>query len=236
LINKFLQIFGVEISRSSRSAGGSNYITMQETINNAKKAGLSVCDYVEKLWDQKGETKKTIDQISQYRVFDKSNLEICEIGAGTGRYMEKVLEKCNPKSYESYEIAKDWSKWLQQEYPIISQPTDGKSLKSTASHSIDFLHAHGVFVYLPFFNSLRYFKEIDRVTKRKSYIIFDCLTEDCLDDEVLNDWLDSNYDYPSLISEEYIFKFFPSEKYKLLGTFYTKYGQGRSKYFAFEKL
>lgn len=83
---------------------------------------MSVCDYVEKMWDQIGETQKVIDNMERLGVFQNVNPTICEIGAGTGRYMEKVIGICNPEKYESYEIAIAWAEWLQKEYPIISQP------------------------------------------------------------------------------------------------------------------
>jgi len=51
---------------------------------------------------------------------------------------------------------------------------------------MDLIHAHGVFVYLPFFDSLRYFKKIDRVTAKNSYIVFDCITEDYLGKKSIN--------------------------------------------------
>lgn len=225
-------IFGVELTQASQKV---NYINTKETVKKAAKAGLSVCDYVEKIWKQEGETDRVIKNMENLGVFSVTSPNICEIGAGTGRYMGKVIKICNPRSYESYEASKDWANWLQSEYPIKSQPTDGKSLKSTENKSIDILQAHGVFVYIPFFDSLRYFNEIDRVTQNGSFIVFDCITEDCLDEKSLNDWINSDYNYPCLLTENYIFNCFPSMKYELLGTFFTKYGQGKSKYFVFKK-
>jgi len=237
IINSILGLLNLKLIKLSHLNNSNNlgYISVQETVKNAKKGNLSVCDYVEKLWDQVGETQKVIDNMEGLGAFNFNNSTICEIGAGTGRYMEKVIEKCNPERYESYETAKDWAEWLATEYPIISQPTDGFSLNSTKDNSIDLVHAHGVFVYLSFFDSLRYFKEIDRIATTNSYIVFDCITEDCLDTKTLNKWLESKYSYPKLLPEKHVFDFFQSGKYNLIGNFFTPYGQGKSKYFVFKK-
>jgi len=236
IINSILGLLKLRLIKSSHLNNSNNqgYISAQETVKNAHNEGLSVCDYVEKIWDQVGETQKVIDNMEKFGSFDKVSPVVCEIGAGTGRYMEKVIEKCAPAKYESYETATDWAEWLSTEYPIISQSNDGFSLSSTKDNSIDLFHVHGVFVYLPFFDSLRYFKEIDRVAKKNAIIVFDCMTENCLDNKTLNKWLESEYNYPQILPEKYVFDFFQSGKYKLIGNFFTPYGQGKSKYFVFK--
>ena len=238
IINSIFGNFDLRIVKKTQLKKMSNnlgYISAKKTVKNAQNEGLSVCDYVEKIWNQAGETKKVIDSMEKFNVFEKTNPTVCEIGAGTGRYMEKIIEKCNPQKYESYETASDWAEWLENNYNIISLETDGFSLKNTNDNSIDIIHSHGVFVYLPFFDSLRYFKEITRVTNANSYIVFDCITEDCLDKNSLNKWLNSAYNFPRMLPEKYIFDFFPSDKYRLIGNFFTPYGQGKSKYFIFKR-
>jgi ubiquinone/menaquinone biosynthesis C-methylase UbiE len=235
-INSILKLFKLRITRIPDSGNGFNYISAKKTVHSAKSKGLSVCDYVEQEWDQIGETQKVIDKMKDFGIFKNNNLKICEIGAGTGRYMEKVLEECKPASYESYETSEDWAKWLLKQYPIISHHSDGCSLLETKNNSIDLIHAHGVFVYIPFFDTARYFKEIDRVAKSGASIIFDCITEECLQNELLDSWVNSEYSYPRPIYESFIYRYFPQDRYELLGTFFIKYGMGKSKYFVFRKL
>ena len=235
IINSILGLIDLKlIKKNSFNNNFLNYISARDTVIGARRAGLSVCDYVEKEWDQIGETKKVIDRMEKLGVFKKSNPTVCEIGAGTGRYMEKVIDKCAPERYESYETAQDWADWLQNKYPIITQQSDGHSLKYTGDDSIDIVHSHGVFVYLPFFDSLRYFSEIERITKAGSYVVFDCITEECLDNELLGKWLNSENNFPRILPEKYIFDFFPSSKFNLVGNFFTAYGKGKSKYFVFK--
>ncbi len=239
IINSILGLFNLRLIRATHLKHISNnlgYISAKETVKSAQTEGLSVCDFIEKTWDQVGETKIIIDNMEKLGVFNCTNSNVCEIGAGTGRYMEKVIDKCNPARYESYETASDWAEWLEKNYNIISLETDGYSLRNTKDKSINIIHSHGVFVYLPFFDSLRYFNEIDRVTDIDSYIVFDCITEDCMDKKSLNKWINSDCNFPRILPEKYIFDFFPDNKYKLIGNFFTPYGQGKSKYFVFKRI
>jgi phospholipid N-methyltransferase len=238
VINSILGLLNLRLIKANHIKNISSdlgYISAKETVKSAQNRGLSICDYVEKMWNQVGETQKVIDNMEKFGAFQNANQTVCEIGAGTGRYMEKVITICAPKRYESYETASDWAEWLEKEYEIISLESDGFSLKSTVENSIDLIHSHGVFVYLPFFDSLRYFKEIDRVASKNAIIVFDCITEDCLDEVSLNKWLKSDYNFPRILPEKYIFDFFPNNQYKLIGNFFTPYGQGKSKYFVFKR-
>ena len=113
------------------NAGNSKlgYIAAKETIAAARREGLSICDFVEKMWQIEGDTAKVIDEMDQHGSFAVKNPRVVEIGAGTGRYLEKVLEKTDPKSYESYETAVDWADYLQAEFGVISHEADGCSLR-----------------------------------------------------------------------------------------------------------
>jgi phospholipid N-methyltransferase len=221
----------------SLSTKRSGYISAKDTVFAAKLEGLSVCDYVEKLWNSQGDTQKVIDQIALHGVFVE-NAHILEIGAGTGRYLEKTLEKCTPPPmlYESYETASDWAKYLQQTYPIVSREANGISLKDTLDNSIDFLHSHGVFVYLPFLISYRYFKEIWRVVKLNGNVVFDIYSEDCMDEHNLENWLKSEHKYPCFLSKNYVASLFEQKGFKLIDTFKHPHGAGESEYLLFKRV
>jgi SAM-dependent methyltransferase len=211
------------------------YISTEETVSAAQKMGLSVCDYVEKIWEQVGETQKVIDKIENYNCFTNAK-SICEIGAGTGRYMEKVIRKIGSyEKYVSYETASDWAEWLEKEYNIIKRDTDGKSLKYEDDNSIDLVHAHGVFVYLSLINSFRYFKEMLRVTKKGGYIVFDLYTDEVFDLIALNKWLISEHEYPVIIPVELINGFFTNNNCQIIDKFKNKHGQSCSQYYIIKK-
>jgi hypothetical protein len=57
IINSIFGIFSLKLIKVNAANSGSgtlSYISANETILNAQKEGLSVCDYVEKIWNQKG--------------------------------------------------------------------------------------------------------------------------------------------------------------------------------------
>lgn len=221
------------MSEEGTSKYNFGYISAKETVSAAVHEGLSVCDYVERLWDQQGDTQRVIDLMAASGVFDVKSPNILEIGAGTGRYLEKVLEMCTPTKYESYETARDWAEWLQSVYPIISHQADGVTLSQTPSHSVDILHSHGVFVYLPFLISYRYLKEIWRVVRSGGYVVFDCYSEDCLDELTVEKWITSQHIYPCFLSKAYVVSLFNKQGFRLLNTFYNRYGVGYSEYLIF---
>jgi ubiquinone/menaquinone biosynthesis C-methylase UbiE len=226
LAEKGLAIIGIRQS----------YMSAEETITSAEREGLSVCDYVEKLWDQQGCTQMVIDQMSSCGAFAATNLHVLEIGTGTGRYIEKVLQKCNPTKYESYETLPDWVDWIKSKYPtVISHKADGETLWQTPDKSVNLIHSHGVFVYIPFIVAYGYFKEIWRVTADNAIVVFDVYSEDCLDEEMVDKWLRSNYRFPCFLSKSYVVSNFSKHGFRLLKTFKNKHAEAQSEYLVFIK-
>jgi ubiquinone/menaquinone biosynthesis C-methylase UbiE len=211
-----------------------SYMSAEETIAAADREGLSICDYVERLWEQQGCTQMVINQMSACSAFATTNPKIVEIGTGTGRYLEKVLQLCNPSKYESYEPLHDWVNYLQSKYSTtITYKADGETLWETSDNSANLVHAHGVFVYTPFLITYGYFKEIWRVIADSGIVAFDIFTEDCLDEETVNKWLSSMHRYPCFLSKSYVVSNFNRNGFQLLKTFKNKHGAGESEYLIF---
>lgn len=196
-----MQKVGVRVARAfgvSVHEGSGGYIDCRKTVRAANDAGLSVCEYVEKLWDQQGQTNDTISRIME--CLPAAGFKtVCEIGPGTGRYLELILRDhltASPANYEFYETALDWADWLPQEYHVTRRDADGRRLSQTKDRSIDFVHAHGVFVYTSLLTTCSYIQEMGRVAKPGGSIAFDICSEDCFPEDVLNMWLDSGHQYP----------------------------------------
>lgn len=234
-VNRVLSHGGLAITRVGVPARKSSlgYVPARETVSAAEREGLSVCDYVEKLWDQQGDTQRVVDQMARDGIFEAKNPIVLEIGAGTGRYLGKVLLTCSPAKYESYETAPDWAEWLQSQYPIVSHEADGVSLKQTATDSVDVLHAHGVFVYVPFLVAYRYWIEMWRVVKNRGWVVFDIYSEDCMDEPTVEKWLASEYNYPAFLCKGYIVSLFEKHGFSLRDAFMNRHGKGRSEYLVF---
>jgi hypothetical protein len=238
LINFLLRPAGLKLV-SRRAFSGRNphvlgYVSATQTVKAAQGRGLSVCDYLESLWNEPGTTQAVVEHMRQIGVFDAQIATVCEIGTGSGKFLEKTIACCRPKLYESYEPDREWSDWLQREYGIISQPTDGYSLRHTSAGSIDLVHAHGVFVYLPFLTTYRYFREIARVVARRAYVVFDIITEDCMDDTTVFNWLDTEDNFPVILPRQYVIDVFNAWGFLLRGEFSSRLGAGKSRYMVFQ--
>ena len=144
---------------------------------------------------------------------------VCEIGPGSGLYVEETLAAAPAASYEIYEIAPVRARFLASAYPVTMQPTDGESLRATPDRAIDLLQAHGVFVTLDFLTSCSYFREIVRVMAPGGHVVLDIMSEECLDDGALESWLRTRLRYPSFLSKDYVVRFFTTRGYSVIDEF-----------------
>jgi len=215
-----------------------DFFIAEDMVLAAEREGLSVSDYVEELQGVRGEAQHVVDEMASCGAFEAPNPVVLEIGTGTGRYVGKVLAKCTPSRYESYEVLRDWAEWLRSTYPVVSHEADGASLRQTPSNSVDILHSHGVFVYLPFLACYRYWREMWRVTKPGGIVVFDIFSEDCMDEATVEEWLKPTAvvhppDYPCFLSKNYVASLFARHGFESVGTFMSRLGEGRSEYLVF---
>ena len=139
------------------------YLDADKTIRDARQRGMTVPEYLERLWNQEGSVSAVIEGMRDSGVFSKPDGRICEIGPGAGMYLDRVREICPQASYEIYEPSEGWRDWLVKTYGVTARTCDGCSLRDTASGEADLVQAHGVFVYVPFVTTCSYFAEIARV-------------------------------------------------------------------------
>jgi len=232
---------GVEILRKRGHDWGSvaNYIPFEETIAAAAKAGLSVGDYIDGTTPGKpSATRQTIDEMARLGVFDGTIGTVVEIGSGSGRYVERTINACNPQRYEIYETADKWAAYVAEKYGVIRQPTDGKSLAATPDDSVDLVQAHKVFSTVSFLVSAHYWLEMVRVTRPGGFAAFDIVTESCMSSEQLEIWVESginNGSYPAVIPRGLASEFFDKHGFVLRGSFIVPMRPGRTETFVFQK-
>lgn len=218
----------------------SNFVPFTDTIEAAKRAGMSVGDYIDSVMNNiPGASQGTIDKMSSLGVFSGRIQSVLEIGPGSGRYLEKTLKACRPTRYEIYETAAAWADYVSQQYGVIRQRTDGRSLAATATSSIDLAQAHKLFSTIPFIATCRYWLEMARVTKGGGYVVFDIVTDECLDRDAVELWAASGIangsSYPAAMPRAVAKVFFESRGFSLVGSFFVPMPPGRTETFVYRK-
>ncbi|WP_256962210.1 class I SAM-dependent methyltransferase [Streptomyces sp. NRRL B-24572] len=181
---------GFDIVRSIDNRGGvDDFLPFEATMRAARSAGLSVGDYLDEVMNgTPGATQSTIDELRSLGVFAADPKTVLEIGPGSGRYLEKTLKECSPSRYEIYETATPWADYLVDTFKVVARATSGSSLAPTPDGSVDLVQAHKVFNTVTFLKASRYFFEMARVTRPGGRIVFDVMTETCLDPTTVRAW------------------------------------------------
>lgn len=241
-INQLLAKGGFQLARLDDAHDWSDtrtFIPLERTLDGAKRAGLSVGDYIDSVMNKiPGATQKTVDLMRELGVFARPIETVVEIGPGSGRYLEKTITACQPSRYEVYETAGPWATYLQQQYKVVMQPTDGRSLKSTPDGAADLVQAHKVFSSIPFLPTACYWAEMARVTRKAGHLVFDLITETCLDSTRFEGWLASGIEngaYPAVVPRELATTFFASRGFELVGSPEVPIGPGTAELFVFRK-
>jgi hypothetical protein len=241
-LNRALRPAGLEVVNKPEKAHDwgdvRQYIPLQATLIEAQNAHLSVGDYIDAKHNVAGATQQTHDQLAALGVFKDRIDRVCEIGPGSGRYLERVIRACQPSHVEIYETASDWCEWLVATYQVIPRPTDGVTLAHTPANSIDLIQAHKVFVCLLFLNTCSYFTEIVRVTKPGAWVVFDVMTEDCMDNANVALWLQTGINtrtYPAIIPKSFVIRFFESHGFRFAASFLIPMKPGRTECMVFQK-
>lgn len=240
-VNLMLSPLGIEVVRKHKHdwSDTRNFIPFKETIDAAQQRGMSVGDYIDTVVNNiPGTTQATIDRFHALGVFEQTINTALEIGPGSGRYLEKIIAACRPSRYEIYETSAPWAAYLVQEYCVVWQPTDGGSLAATRDASCDLVQAYKVFSSIPFLPSIRYWAEMLRVTKPGGCIVFDIMTENCLDADAMKRWIGSGIDngaYPASVPRSIATSYFENGNCTLLGSFLVPIGEGHTETLVFRK-
>lgn len=232
--NRFLSLAGFELVKKGDEF--QDYIPWKQTLLAAEKSGLSLGDYIDNNFNVPGTTQLTLDKMAELGVFENPVGRVCEIGPGSGRYLEKVIQLCKPEYYEIYETSSDWRNWLVDKYGVIAKPTDGASLSSTPAKTMDLVHTHKMLYGNPILTIFRYFKEMIRVVKDDGVLVFDLLTAECMSNEILEKWVASGVTHAcSMTPKQVALDYFPAHGFQYRGGFIVPMAPGLTEYFVFKK-
>ncbi len=238
IINNLVSWTGYHIEQNV-----SRYVDAKKISKLAQLEGISVCEYLERLNTDKrkiGRRDRIIRRLNRIGIFNNAQV-ICEIGAGTGMYLEEVIKYAPVKRYEVYETAEDWNEYLKKNYSkhihnLIIHKADGISLKDTKSKSVDLVHAHAVFVYIPVINTFKYLLECIRVCKKGGYIVFDTISNLGFGVNEASNWIKTGHEFAVITPEEIINDLVKKNKLIIVKTFTEIYAGSSSKYFILKKL
>lgn len=201
----------------------------------ARRAGLSVCDYIDQYSAEPGATSATVQAMLRLAQLGDRVDRVCEVGPGTGRYAEHVIAALKPGAYEVYETATDWLPHLRELPSVELMPADGHSLSPTASESIDLVHAHKVFVYIPLVVTVGYLREMARVARPGGVVAFDVVTENCMDETVTERWVAEGATLYSMIPRQWVIDLLDRSGLALVGSAFAPLSGGRTELLVFRK-
>jgi SAM-dependent methyltransferase len=239
IISRLLNRYGYTLTKA-----GLGFIDAKSFIVAARKKGLSVSEYWESLIDDPrkiGSRDLVIRKLQAAGILDSVST-VCEIGTGTGRYLERVIGLAQPETYEVYETDRGWVEFLKSEYAglngckLICHPADGNTLRYTHTDSVDLVHAHGVFNYLPLLQTMEYLKECVRVCRSDGYIVFNCFFDRTFSSlSAVEDWLAGPHRFPVVIPEKLLDEFARVNNLRVLQSFSVPYGSGSVNYVIWQK-
>jgi hypothetical protein len=221
MLNSVLQHLGHKAKRRPFS----EFIAFKETVKAAKAAGLSVGDYIERkhTGGSQTPTDRTIEGMASLGVFESPLERICELGPGSGRYLERTMKRSQPQLYEIYETSAEWRDWLLAQHKIVSRKCDGVTLSETESGSVGLVQAHKLFPGLPFLTTVSYLQEMARIAKNRGWVVFDIMTEACFTPDYLKAWFEVepwDWDWaPHLVAKDFTVKLFQDRGLSFVGSF-----------------
>ena len=235
-VNRAVRPLGVQVVRGwSADPAIQPFLSAKKTMAAAKRAGLSLCDYIDQYSAEPGATAATVQaMLDLAQIGDRAD-RVCEIGPGTGRYAEQVIAALQPATYEVYETAADWLPHLRELPHVKLMPADGRTLADTATGSVDLVHAHKVFVYIPLMATVGYLGEMARVTRPGGAVAFDIVTEGCMDEAVTEHWLAEGSTLYSMMPRQWTVDLLDRHGLDLLGSAFAPLSGGRTELLVFRK-
>ena len=232
-VNTALRPLGVHVERGrAHGEAVKSFIPARRTIAEAKRAGMSVGDYIDVQYGVPGTTPATVDAMLEIAGLTGPVERVCEVGAGSGRFMTLVMDRLHPKVYEVYEPADDWTSYLATYPHVVVRPCDGSTLSATASRSVDLVHAQKVLVYLEFPTAVSYLQEMVRVVRPGGIVAFDVITERCLSEETVATWVAEKSLFRP-IPRRWVLDFLSARGMTYLGNYFPAIREGITEFMVF---
>ncbi len=211
-----------------------DFIPARKILAGARKAGLPLGAYMDMTFAKPGATPELVRVMLKLAGLQDTCKTVCEIGPGTGRFAEEIIASLHPARYEVYETAKDWLPRLSQLPNVVMQKCDGRTLSQTPDGSVDLVHAQKLFVYCEFFTTAGYLEEMARVVRPGGSVGFDVVTEECLDDKTVREWVRTASFYRP-VPREWAVEFMRRRGLTLLGSHFSPLPPGTTELLVFRR-
>jgi hypothetical protein len=235
-VNNALRPMNLQVIRArSSDPAVQPFLPAKKTLAAARRSGLSLRDYIDQFSAEPGATIATARSMLEIGKLDGPVERVCEIGPGTGRYADLVIDALHPQVYEAYETATDWLPHLRQIPGLQLLPTDGRTLSPSATGSADLVHAHKLFVYLPLVVTVGYWDEMARVARPGGTVAFDIVTEECMDEAATAKWISQQSMAYMMIPRQWTVDLLGRRGLRLLGSSFAPLSGGRTELLVFRK-
>lgn len=215
------------------------YIPFEAARDAAARDGIDIGDWIDKHYSHPGATAEAVQAMRTAGALDHRGGTVCEIGAGSGRYLRRVSSICMPRRYEVYETATKWRAHLARTYPsVIAHEVDGKTLAHTQDRSVDLVHAHKVFAGLTTLVAISYMREMARVVVPGGFVVFDALTESTFENGGFEAWSmpGKSYDtFPTMMPRQFLIETMEHGGCKLVSTYEVTIEPTKGTGFVFRK-
>ncbi len=222
---------------------GESYAYSARNVKKLEKKGVDI-NYVIESGAKYKEGIGQRDRICERILTNISNHEIkqvLEIGPGTGRFTSKMISTLRPAEYFVFETNKSWRKYLLEKFGdsestnFLAPTPTGHNFGSVASGSIDFIHGHGVLVYLNHVTTYSYLKEMIRVAAPDAIIYLEYFSIENCNSEILNYWHQSTHWFPIFQSDRIIDKILAESGFSLIDEWGEMFGQSVTRNVMFQK-
>ncbi|TCM40370.1 methyltransferase family protein [Kribbella sp. VKM Ac-2568] len=235
-VNRALRPLGVQVTHGrSTDPAIQPFLSARRTIAGANRAGLPLGEYIDRFSAEPGSTGVAVEAMLRLCDFGDHVSRICEIGPGSGRYAEPVIAALRPDAYEIYETAPDWIRYLQSLPNLVTRPADGHTLAATGSETVDLVHSHKLFTYVPFVTTVGYLEEMARVVRPGGIVAFDIVTEDCMDEQATRTWVSESAAIYMVTPRAWTIDLLAERGLTLLGQHFEPLSGGRTELLVFRK-
>ena len=234
-INDMLRPLHVQLmSGSSSDPAIKDFLPARKIMAEARKAGLPLGTYMDQTYAKPGATAETVRAMLKLADLQDRCETVCEIGPGSGRFAEEIIATLHPARYEIYETAKDWLPRLSQLPNVVMHNCDGRTLAQTPDGSVDLVHAQKLFTYTEFFATAGYLAELARVVRPGGAAAFDIVTENCLDEDTVREWVRATSFY-RIVPYGWVLEFMRQRGLTLRGSHFSPLPPGTAELLVFRR-